>query len=210
VLGAPGELFRALEDIIEDQLFYKIIRDDESDYKRPDLQQTGIQNVAIFEGRFESGIRFETRNWAYIAAGAILGLIAVALTILALTERIPVPEFPFNLVVVAIGFGLFAGSILLFLRSLVEGYVKLRVTLEGEAYQSMVSRRSTKTGEEYSQKYAVLSRGRLKVEQLEEDLEAPKATARKVQRDIEGFREKVESVLPKFELGAIEVPESRP
>ena len=74
----------------------------------------------------------------------------------------------------------------------------------------MVSRRSTKTGEEYSQKYAVLSRGRLKVEQLEEDLEAPKATARKVQRDLEGFREKVESVLPKFELGAIEVPESRP
>lgn len=210
MLGAPGELFRALEDIVEDQLFYKIIRDYESDYKRPDLQQTGIQNVAIFEGRFESGIRFETRNWAYIAAGAILGLIAVALTILALTERIPVPEFPFNLVVVAIGFGLFAGSILLFLRSLVEGYVKLRVTLEGEAYQSMVSRRSTKTGEEYSQKYAVLSRGRLKVEQLEEDLEAPKATARKVQRDIEGFREKVEKVLPKFELSGIEVPESRP
>ncbi len=210
MLGAPGELFRALEDIVEDQLFYKIIRDDESNYKRPDLQQTGIQNVATFNGSFESGIRFETRNWAYIAAGAILGLIAVALTLLALTERIPVPEFPINLVVVAIGFGLFAASILLFLRSLVVGYVKLRVTLEGEAYQSMVSRRSTKTNEEYSQKYAVLSRARLKVEQLGEDLEAPKATTRKVESDIEGFREKVEKVLPKFELEEIEIPESRP
>ena len=218
VLGAPGELFRALEDNVEDSLGYRIDRSREAikqqNYLLPSLKATGIPNVAEFFGTFKGDIAFWKRKWGFLIAGIILVLAALFVFFLAFQNQpISLTQIVLTLTQtianILVGIALLVVGIILIAKSSVSSAVSLRVILEGEAYQARVSSDQEEKNA-YSERFSVLSRARLTLRAVYEKDEPPKEVVEKATQDLNALIKKVEEVLPKFEIPKIELPESKP
>ena len=77
-IGAPGEFFRAIEDIVvnvahESPLGYFTPKE----VTQPTLKSTGIPNVAEFYGTLRTDTPYDKRRWNFVIAGLVLIVLSI-------------------------------------------------------------------------------------------------------------------------------------
>jgi len=204
VVGAPTELLRALEDILEDELKYRVIKDVSKYTEIP-----GISNVAQFKGILRGATPFRKRRWSYVVAGVILiavGMYALYSLLSGATPRMDLA----SLVVIGVCFVLVLVGGVLISKSLIISAISLGAILEGEAYQANAIRPQAEKVGGTAERYSLLSTARLTIDLYLGREEPPREVMEKATADLKTFIEKTKQVLPKFELPVIELPRTKP
>ena len=211
-IGAPAELYRAIEDIIEDELGYVV--DDKYNFK-PKMNPSGIPNIADFIGTLKAEKRVEPIakiRWSYIIAGIILTFIGGLMIWFFLPKVLSLKAFfPFfstiiDLVSLVIGLIILVIGIVFMLRyKKIEEHrpLSVKLKLEGEAYLGSVKHSKLGETNAESMRHSILSRARLTVSVEGEDRKL-------VEGDHNKLIQHLKQVIPKFELPSIEIPETKP
>jgi len=194
VVGSPQTLFRAIEDLMREELHYTLSFGNPNLYNYPKLQQTGITNVATFEGWIKAIKVFTVRKLGLLIAGIVSVLLGLTLGIFAVLFHNPLSTIAFLIV----GIALIIIGVIFIRRSPKKGQAGISVSIKGESYRVSTSLGKDNVKEDRS-KYGIVSEGRMYVwEEENVEINVPSEIKKVLDMDYERIRARLNEILAKY------------